>query len=269
MLIERIPALIAQNKTVALVTVTSASGSTPAEVGKEMLVDATGNIGGTVGGGNLEYVSVKKAQECIERNVSSSAHFDLKKDLSMECGGEADIFIKVYSPAIQLVLVGAGHVGQALYQFAEALGYDVVVIDDREAVATQEHYPNAKEIHVGDIGEECEKLTISSSTTCVVIATHGHKCDELALYHMIQKDPKYIGVIGSRNKVTVMMSNLKSKGIPQEKLDAVYAPIGIALGGGQPAEIAVSIISEILLVKNGGHLSHMKSQSNLKFSGRE
>jgi xanthine dehydrogenase accessory factor len=76
---------------------------------------------------------------------------------------------------------------------------------------------------------------------------------------MIQKNPKYIGVIGSRNKVAAMMSNLQKKGIPQEKLDGVFAPIGIALGGGQPAEIAVSIISEILLVKNGGRIAHMKS----------
>lgn len=259
MLIERIPELIAQNVTVALVTVTSASGSSPAEVGKEMLVDASGNIGGTVGGGNLEFVSVKKAQECIERNMSLSVHFDLKKDLGMECGGEADIFIKVYAPAIQLVLVGAGHIGQALYKIAETLGYDVVVIDDREEVATQENYPDARNIFVGDIGEECAKLSFSPSTTYVVIATRGHKCDEAALYHMIHKEPKYIGVIGSRNKVAVMMKSLKEKGIPQEKLDAVYTPIGIALGGGQPAEIAVSIISEILLVKNGGRLAHMKS----------
>jgi xanthine dehydrogenase accessory factor len=143
MLIERIPELIAQNKTVALVTVTSAGGSTPAEVGKEMLVDSTGNIGGTIGGGNLEYVSIKKAQESLERNLSAPIHFDLKKDLGMECGGEVDIFIKVYSPAVQLVLVGAGHIGRVVYKFTEELGYDVIVIDDREEVASRTHYPNA------------------------------------------------------------------------------------------------------------------------------
>ena len=257
MLIERIPDLIANNKAVALVTVTAASGSTPAEVGKEMLVDNTGNIGGTVGGGNLEYVAIQKAQECIDRNLSASFHFDLKQDLGMVCGGEADIFIKVYSPAVQLVIVGAGHIGQALYKFADALGYDVVVIDDREDVASPEHFPNAKKRLAGDIGEICEKITLAPSAY-IVIATHGHKCDETALYHLIQKNPKYIGVIGSRNKVATLMADMINKGVPQEKLDTVYAPIGIALGGGQPAEIAVSIISEILLVKNGGRLAHMK-----------
>jgi xanthine dehydrogenase accessory factor len=263
MLIERIPELIAQNKTVALVTVTSVSGSTPAEVGKEMLVDASGSIGGTVGGGSLEHVAIRKAQECLIRGLRASLHFDLKKDLGMDCGGEADIFIKVYAPAVQLVLVGAGHVGQALYQIAQTLGYDVIIIDNRKEVASRENYPNAKSIRVGDIGEECRKFIVTSPATFIVIASHGHKYDEIALYHMVQKNPKYIGVIGSRNKVAVMMSNLKQQGIPQEKLDAVYTPVGLALGGGQPAEIAVSIISEILLVKNGGRLAHMKWQDHI------
>ena len=257
MLIERIPEIIAGNKAVALVTVTAAGGSTPAEVGKEMLVDASGLIGGTIGGGNLEFVSVRKAQECLDRGLSATFSFDLKKDLGMECGGAVDIFIKIYSPATQLVLVGAGHIGRELYKFADALGYSVVVVDDREEVATQQHFPSAKQILVGDIGELCAALELPPSAF-VVIATRGHKCDETALYHLIQKNPRYIGVIGSRNKVTVMMGNLKTRGILQEKLDAVYSPIGLALGGGQPAEIAVSIISEILLVKNGGRLAHMK-----------
>ena len=222
-------------------------------------MEQAGLIDGTIGGGNLEYVSIKKAQKCLERGQSTTAHFDLKEDLGMECGGAVDIFIKVYSPAVSLVLVGAGHIGRVLYQYAQTLGYDVVVIDDRAEVATHKHFPSAKKLLVGDIGVSCEKLSIAPSATYIVIATHGHKCDEIALYHMIQKNPRYIGVIGSRNKVATMMSSLKGKGIPQEKLDAVYAPIGLALGGGQPAEIAVSIISEILLVKNGGRTAHKRS----------
>lgn len=261
MLIERIPELIRQNKTVALVTVTAACGSTPAEVGKEMLVDASGNIGGTIGGGNLEFVSVNKAQESISRGLSHAVQFDLKKDLGMECGGEAEIFIKVYMPPTQIVLVGAGHIGQAIYQYAKVLGFDVVVVDDRDEVASKQHYPQAKDRFIGDIGEECGKLSFAPESTYVVIATHGHKCDEVALYHLIQKNPKYIGVIGSRKKVGIMMENLRQKGIPKEKLDTVYSPIGIALGGGQPAEVALSIMSEILLERNEGTLEHMKSRS--------
>ena len=171
-----------------------------------------------------------------------------------------EIFIKVYTPPTLIVLVGAGHVGHAVYQYARILGYDVVTIDDRVEVASPQQYPEAKAVIVGDIGDECEKLAFAPDSTYVVIATRGHKCDEIALYHLIQKEPRYIGVIGSRNKVKVMMGNLLEKGISQQLLDAVYSPIGLALGGGQPAEVALSIISEILLVKNGGSLAHMKSR---------
>lgn len=261
MLIERIPELIKQNKTVALVTVTAASGSTPAEVGKEMLVDFSGTIGGTVGGGNLEYIVIQRAQESMRRNVSIAVSFDLKKDLGMECGGNVEIFIKVYSPPTLILLVGAGHIGRAVYQYARILGYDAIVVDDRADVASQRYYPEAKSIIVGDIAEECEKLSFASESAYVVIASHGHKWDEIALYHLVQKKPKYIGVIGSRSKVDVMMENLRQKGISQDMLDTVYSPIGLALGGGQPAEVALSIISEILLIKNSGTLEHMKSRS--------
>lgn len=258
MLIEQIPKLIAQNKTVALVTVTSASGSTPAEAGKDMLVDESGIIGGTIGGGNLEFITIQKTQECIARNLNKTIQFDLKKDLGMECGGHVQLFIKIYAPPTHIVLIGGGHVGQAVYQFAEILGYETIVIDDREEVVTKERFPNAKQLILGNVAEQTAKLDIAPQSTYVVIASHGHKNDEEALYHMIQKHPKYIGVIGSKHKTATMLGNLKQRGIAQELLDSVYSPIGISLGGGQPAEVALSIISEILLVKNNGTLKHMR-----------
>lgn len=262
MLIEQIPKLIAQNKTVALVTVTSSSGSTPAEVGKDMLVDETGIIGGTIGGGNLEFITIQKTQEFISRNQNATIQFDLKKDLGMECGGHVQLFIKVYAPSTNIVLIGGGHVGQAVYQYADILGYETIVIDDREEVLTKERFPTAKQLILGNIDEQAAKLDIAPLSTYVVIASHGHKNDEEALYHMIQKHPKYIGVIGSKHKTITMFSSLKKRGISQKLLNSVYSPIGISLGGGQPAEVALSIISEILLVKNNGTLKHMRQKLN-------
>ena len=258
MLIEQIPEMIKKNKAVALVTVTASSGSTPAEPGKEMLVDDSGNIGGTVGGGQLEFKAIEYAKECIEKKESKSLHFDLKKDLSMECGGSADLFIKVYSPSMQLILIGGGHVNHALYQMADVMGYDVTVIDDRADIVSVRRFPNAKRLICGNIGDESEKIELSEENY-VVIATQGHGYDEIALGNLIGKKPKYIGVIGSRKKVVVMMQNLAEKGIPKEELDRVYAPVGIALGGDEPAEVALSILSEIQLIKRGGTLRHMKS----------
>lgn len=257
MLIEQIPAFIKQNKTVALVVVTASSGSTPSEPGKEMLVDDSGNIGGTVGGGQLEFKAIEYARECIAKNESKSFHFDLKIDLSMECGGSVDLFIKVYSPSMQLILVGGGHVNHALYKMADVMGYEVTVIDDRADIVSAQRYPSAKRLICGNIGDETEKIGLSEEDY-VVIATQGHGYDETALGNIVSKRPKYIGVIGSRRKVTQMMQSLAEKGIPKEQLDQVYAPVGIALGGDEPAEVALSILSEIQLVKRGGELRHMK-----------
>lgn len=257
MLIEQIPTFIKQNKTIALVVVTASSGSTPAEPGKEMLVDDSGHIDGTVGGGRLEFKAIEYAKECIAKNESKSFHFDLKKDLGMECGGAVDLFIRVYSPSIQLVLVGGGHVNHALYKMADVIGYEVTVVDDRADIVSAQRYPNAKRRICGNIGDETEKLEVSGEDY-VVIATQGHVNDEISLGNLIGKKPKYVGVIGSRKKVATLMQSLAEKGIPKEELDRVYAPVGIALGGDEPAEVALSILSEIQLIKRGGALKHMK-----------
>ena len=257
MLIEQIPQYVKQNKKVALVTVTASSGSTPAEPGKEMLVDETGNIGGTVGGGQLEYQAIEYAKACLIKNESKAFHFDLKKDLSMECGGAVDLFVKVYMPSVQLILVGGGHVNLALCQMADIMGYDVTVLDDREEIVSPERYPNARKRICGNLNEETAKLEVLP-IDYVVIATQGHGYDEVALQNIVLKHPRYIGVIGSRRKVDAMMKSLVKKGIPKEELQNVCAPVGIALGGNEPAEVALCILAEILLIKNGGTLKHMK-----------
>ena len=258
MLIEMIPELVKQNKNVALVSVISSSGSTPAEVGKEMIVDANGIIDGTVGGGNLEFRAIKVAQECLKNRLSQKFEFDLNKDLSMLCGGTVEIYVKVYCPSTHLVLIGAGHINKVLYQLAEILGYKTTIIDDRAELLTKENFPNASELILGDIGAEAEKLEVFADDTFVVIASHGHLCDQDAVESMLLKKTKYIGVIGSKAKVEKMLEKLSKKGFSKEDMDRIYAPIGIALGGQRPSEIAMSIMGEILLIKNGGKLEHMK-----------
>ena len=96
--------------------------------------------------------------------------------------------------------------------------------------------------------------------TYVVIATHGHVNDEEALLQCINMNTRYIGVIGSKGKVKAMINSLKSKGIAEDRLSKIYSPIGLNLGGNSPAEVALSIISEIMLIKNNGKLEHMKKQ---------
>ncbi len=111
----------------------------------------------------------------------------------------------------------------------------------------------------GDIGEECEKLSTNSSTF-VVVATHGHVHDQLAVESMLRKEYRYLGVIGSRNKIKTMFKSMVEKGYEEELIKGVHSPIGLALGGNSPEDIAVSILAEIIMVKNQGQCITMKEK---------
>lgn len=258
MFIENVLNEVSNGNKVALVLVTQSSGSTPADVGKEMIVYEDGSSKGTVGGGNLEYRSIEKALECLRNEKDQHVTFNLTNDLNMNCGGEVSIFIKIYKPKDELIIIGGGHVGCELNKFAKLLNFHTTIVDNRELINEGGRLDSADDIKIGEYIDILDKIKMNSLSTYVVIATHGHLNDEEALYYCINKNTRYIGVIGSKLKVKTMMESLKSKGIDDNKLSKIYSPIGLSLGGNSPAEVALSIISEIMLIKNKGKLEHMK-----------
>ena len=248
------------NKRVALATITRVEGSTPRKEGSMMGIKEDGTIFGTIGGGTLELVVMEKAKKCIINGESKNFNFKLTDDegsLHMQCGGEADVFIKVFNPVDKLVIIGGGHIGLELYELAKMLEFYTIIVEDREEFCNINRFPNADELKLGEIQEVLQEYSIDDSTY-VVIVTRGHRHDEIALKSVIDSNAKYIGVIGSKNKTKYIMDNLKNEKVSQEKLDEIYAPIGLDLGGQTPKEIAFSIMSEILVVKNNGTLNHLK-----------
>ncbi|WFD09694.1 XdhC family protein [Tepidibacter hydrothermalis] len=248
------------NKKVALATITRVEGSTPRKEGSMMGIKEDGTIFGTIGGGTLELVVMEKAKKCIINGESKNFNFKLTDDegsLHMQCGGEADVFIKVFKPFDKLFIVGGGHIAFELYELGKMLEFHTTIVEDREEFCNINRFPQADELKLGDIQEILQEYPIDDSTY-VVIVTRGHKHDEVALKSVIDSNAKYIGMIGSKNKTKYIMDNLKSEKVSQEKLDKIYAPIGIDLGGQTPKEIAFSIMSEILVVKNNGSLNHLK-----------
>lgn len=260
MLLEKIGEQIRLNKKVALATITKIEGSTPRKEGSMMVIFEDGRILGTIGGGTLELVVTKTGIRSIETAKSGSFHFELNDDegsLHMQCGGSADIFIKVFVPKDKLVIAGAGHIAMDLYQLGKMLGFYTIVLDDRDEFLNFDRFPHADELILGNIGKNL--LAYSMDENCyVVIVTRGHKHDEDALKSVILSSAGYIGMIGSKNKTKYVMDNLRAQGISEERITKVYAPIGLQLGGETPKEIAFSIMSEILLVKNNGRSAHMK-----------
>lgn len=255
-----------KNLPVATVTIIKSEGSTPREIGATMLVDGDGNLlAGTIGGGMLEARGIKDAVECIEKRESKMIDYSLGLPveshgeifLPATCGGRVTLFVKVYSSKEQLVIAGGGHVGQSLAKLATYLGYSVSVLDNREEILNPENFSEGVNLVLGDMVESLKNMNINSNTY-IVIATYGHIHDEKALEAVLKSNAKYIGMIGSRNKVKTCFDNLLKKGFNREDISRVYAPIGLNIGGETPEEIALSIMAEIQAVKYKKEVSHMK-----------
>jgi len=247
---QELARLANEGQDAALVTVISAEGSTPREEGAKMLVRTDGSIVGTIGGGNLESRAIQEALKAMKTGKAKriSYHLTQGEDTGMVCGGDIEIFIEPILAEPHVFIFGGGHIGLALSKMASLAGFKVVVIDDRPEFANPQLFPEAERTLVTDFGEAFSKLTVRSSDY-IIIVTHGHKGDEVVLEQALKTEAKYIGMIGSSRKNEAVFTHLRAKGIPQELLDKVYAPIGLKIGAQTPAEIAVSILAEMIKVR--------------------
>jgi xanthine dehydrogenase accessory factor len=250
----------------ATVTIIKSEGSTPREIGATMLVDEQGNLlAGTIGGGVLEVRAIKDAVKFIQEKRSGVVDYSLGLPVESEeevflpaaCGGKVSLFIKVYIPTEHLIIVGGGHVGQSIAKLAVYLGYSVSVLDSREEVLAPKLFPDGVNLVLGDMVESLKNMDIDQNTY-IVIATYAHAHDERALEAVVESNARYIGMIGSRNKVKTCFENLLKRGYKEETLSKVYAPIGLDIGGETPEEIALSIMAEIQAVKYNRDAFHMK-----------
>ncbi len=157
-------------------------------------------------------------------------------------------------PRIRLLIVGGGHVGQAVARLASEVDFDVWVLDDRDRYASPDRFPAAERLIVGDIGATLKELVprdINPSTYCLIV-TRGHAHDEEALYHLATTQAGYVGMIGSKRKIKLIYEDLIAKGISEEALAKVHAPLGFAIGSQTVPEIAVSIVAELIACRNLG-----------------
>lgn len=252
-LFAAIQEVLGRGEPAALCTVVKAQGSTPRGTGAKMLVRVDGTTLGTVGGGAVEADTTRQALEALHQGTSRLVDYTLRdedKDPGI-CGGQATVFIDVLAPAPTLLIVGAGHIGQVLAQMGRLQGYRAVVCDDRAEYANREVLPGADRILVGSMPDVLNKVTITANTY-VVIVTRGHKHDEAALSYLLDKKAGYLGMIGSKRKVQTVFEHLRAAGVADEQLAQVHAPIGLRIGAQTPAEIALCILAEILLVRRGG-----------------
>lgn len=242
----------------ALATIAATTGSVPRQAGSKMLVYADGKISGTIGGGKFEALVV---EECVKRIAAKKTllktyplHEDKPDSFGAICGGEVTILIEPQHLSIALFLVGAGHCSLAIAKLATDCGMYVTVVEDRADLL--ENFPRSSKREVALATEFISKRDWSDDEALVLVS-RNYELDRDALAAALKTGGAgYIGMIGSRRKVHRVFDALK-QAVPVEKLNDVYAPIGLDIGADSPAEIAVSVIGEILEVlrkRKGGHL---------------
>lgn len=238
----------------ALCTIISSQGSTPRRTGSKMLVYPDGTFIGTVGGGEVESRVLREALESLTSGRSTLLRYDMvdpKQGDPGVCGGQLEVYVEPILPRPTLVVLGGGHVGKAVAHLARWLDFRVVVSDDRVEFCTPEANPDADEFYPVKMGELPAHLKITSQTY-LVLTTRGTVVDGEGLPALLDTPAAYIGVIGSKRRWTVTRKALQDAGVPEEKIQRIVSPIGLELNAETPEEIAVSIMAEIIMLRNGG-----------------
>jgi xanthine dehydrogenase accessory factor len=216
-----------------------------------MLVREDGSILGTIGGGCVEADVWAAAKEIMVTESPRKLVFQLNQDAKFDngliCGGSVEIFVEPILPQPVLYLFGGGHVSMAVAKAADAVGFGVGVIDDREVFANAQRFPMAQEFFTS-YEDAFEKLRPNSSAY-VVIVTRGHKEDMRVLAWAVRTQVRYVGMIGSRRKVLSVYKALEKEGYRMEEFERVFAPMGLDIGALSPEEIAVSIVAELVAVR--------------------
>lgn len=232
-----------------LCIVTSAKGSTPGKPGMKMIVYEDGTIKGSVGGGSLEKEVTEKARQMIASHAPQFLEFNLKHDLSMECGGSVSVYLEPIVPDLSLLIFGAGHIGKFLSSIAGQFGFSVTVIDEREGIFG-DYKRDAIRCINRDFKEAISELEFNNRTY-IVIVTHQHINDENILRLVCKKQYAYLGMIGSKTKVATIRKRLVSDGILNlQESEEIDMPIGIRFNTVTHHEVAVSILAKLIDVKN-------------------
>jgi xanthine dehydrogenase accessory factor len=242
------------NKAGALCMVVRSKGSTPRNAGSKMLVYPDGTIAGTVGGGELENRVIQEALRAISDGRPRMLEYQMadpgRGDPGV-CGGQVEVYVEPVRPKPTIVVIGVGHVGKAVAQLAHWLGYRVVLNDDRPDFCTPETVPDADQYIPTPMAELPKHMEITP-WTYLVLTTRGVNVDVLGLPALLDEPAAYIGLIGSQRRWATARKQMQEMGVPPEKLARVRSPIGLELRAETPEEIAVSIMAEIIMLREGG-----------------
>ena len=236
----------------ALCTVVKTNGTVPRHAGTKMIVFPDGRFEGTVGGGKVEELVREEAVAALKDGQTRFLDYSLinteRGDPGL-CGGTVVVYVEPYLRPATVVVVGAGHVGRSVIHLASWLGFRVVVSDDREGLCTPEACPGADQYLPLPLENLTEAMEIGSRTYLVLV-TRGVEVDVAGLPSLLATDAPYIGLIGSNKRWTHCRKQLKAAGMSEDQIARIKSPIGLDIRAETPDEIAVSIMAEIIALRN-------------------
>ena len=282
-----------EGRKMALATVVKTWGSSPRPVGSHLVIDADGHMEGSVSGGCVDGVVVTAARDCINTKKGELLQFEVATDQAWEvglsCGGEVHILVEPliniaekvsylldndantikklhsetkmidgnfftheYKPALKMIVVGAVHISQGLVSMAKTLDIDVILVDPRTAYASEERFPDIDFITSWP-DEALKKIGINASTAIVTLS-HDPKLDDPALEIAVRSEAFYIAALGSLKTQKERKKRLKEKGFSEDEIARIHGPAGLDIGALEPAEIALSILSELVSTRRAENI---------------
>ncbi|MQG08071.1 MAG: XdhC family protein [SAR202 cluster bacterium] len=214
--------------------------------GSKLIIDSNSSISGTLGTQAVDGIAAEIGKDIAEVGQIHNLNVD----------DNVEVFMEGFTIPPTLCMVGGGHVGKATADLAEQIGFKVIIVDDREEFCNIDRFPYASQLVQTSFSNWSDQLDIHTNTF-VVVATRGHNYDDLALRSALNTKARYIGLLGSKRKTIMIYKLLASDGIPLDRLNQIYAPVGLDIGALTPEEIALSIMSELVMVRRGGNGSPM------------
>ncbi len=245
--------LLDADESFASITLLDIRGSAPQIIGAKAIVTDQGIVAGTIGGGKIEGAAIDHAQKILAGDQSITNElvtWNLQTEIGMTCGGEVKMFFEFHrQTAWPIAIFGAGHIAQALIPMLTKLNCRVTCIDPRpDWLAKLRDDPKLRKRCVANPVDEISEF---SDRTFFVLMSKGHSADLPVLAEILaNRDALYVGVIGSKQKASVLRRELIERKIAAEKIDSVYCPMGLPIGNNTPAEIAISVLAQLIQIRD-------------------